>query len=96
MVFITEAMVYNPDFLDNGRYDRSTFKVADIPFVFLTLDQGPPLAGYARLETGSGFRRGRRGRTVGGQSECAERRTVSAMACVSLGDVREAGDVGRE
>ena len=39
MVFITEAMVYNPDFLDNGRYDRSTFKVADIPFVFLTLDQ---------------------------------------------------------
>ncbi len=39
MVFITEAMVYNPDFLDNGRYDRSTFKVADLPFVFLTLDQ---------------------------------------------------------
>ena len=39
MVFITEAMVYNPDFLDNGRYDCSTFKVADLPFVFLTLDQ---------------------------------------------------------
>lgn len=55
MVFITEAMVYNPDFLDNGRYDRSTFKVADLPFVFLTLDQGSPLAGYARLETGSVF-----------------------------------------
>ena len=39
MVFVTEAMVYNSEFLDNGRYDRSTFKVADIPFVFLSLEQ---------------------------------------------------------
>ena len=38
MVILTE-MMYSPDYLRGDSYDHETFKVADFPFVFHTLDQ---------------------------------------------------------
>lgn len=37
MVITTEAMLYDLDFLENGRYNKNTFKVDDSPFIFYTV-----------------------------------------------------------
>ncbi|NLL42398.1 MAG: class I SAM-dependent methyltransferase [Firmicutes bacterium] len=37
MVITTETMLYNPAFIETGRYNKDTFKVEDFPFVFYTV-----------------------------------------------------------
>jgi SAM-dependent methyltransferase len=37
MVITTETMLYNPNYMETGRYNKDTFKVEDFPFVFYTV-----------------------------------------------------------
>ena len=37
MVITTETMLYNPTFMEAGRYNKDTFKVDNVPFVFHTV-----------------------------------------------------------
>jgi ubiquinone/menaquinone biosynthesis C-methylase UbiE len=37
MVITTEAMLYDPNYMENGSYNKVTFKVEDFPFVFYTV-----------------------------------------------------------
>lgn len=38
MVFVTESMLYNKDFLGSTQYDNESFKLKDEPFCFMTPD----------------------------------------------------------
>lgn len=38
MVFVTESMLYNKDFLGSSEYDQESFKLTDEPFCFITVD----------------------------------------------------------
>ncbi len=37
MVITTQTMLYDPSYMETGRYDKETFKVEDFPFVFDTV-----------------------------------------------------------
>lgn len=39
MVFVTESLMYNPNFFEGGEYNRETFKLEDEPFTFLTFSK---------------------------------------------------------
>lgn len=43
MVIVTETFLYTEDYLLSNNYDHDTFKVADIPFVFHTIDSAREL-----------------------------------------------------
>jgi 2-polyprenyl-3-methyl-5-hydroxy-6-metoxy-1,4-benzoquinol methylase len=43
MVITTETMLYDPNYLENGSYNKETFKVEDFPFVFHTVSSAREL-----------------------------------------------------
>ncbi|NLY11253.1 MAG: class I SAM-dependent methyltransferase [Firmicutes bacterium] len=43
MVIVTQTMFYDPNYLEQGNYNRETFKVKDFPFVFDTVDSARDL-----------------------------------------------------
>lgn len=43
MVMITQTMVYDPNYLETGNYNRKTFKVRNFPFVFDTIESAREL-----------------------------------------------------
>lgn len=50
MVITTETMCYNPNFLKGDTYNHETFKIADFPFVFHTVDQCRKLLDDSKLK----------------------------------------------
>jgi SAM-dependent methyltransferase len=56
MVFVTESMLYNPDFLGSGKcYDPNTFRLAGGPFHFMTVEDMELLAKNAGLSKEAHF-----------------------------------------
>ena len=43
MVITTETMLYDPSYMETGRYNKDTFKVEDFPFIFYTVSDARKL-----------------------------------------------------
>lgn len=50
MVITTETFLYNPEFLTGDSYNHQSFKVADFPFVFHTVDDCRRILGDSNLK----------------------------------------------
>lgn len=50
MVFITESMLYNKEYLGGPHYDHNTFKLTDMPFCFMTFDHMVHLMELSKLK----------------------------------------------
>lgn len=50
MVFITESILYNDDYLGSTLYNHETFKLTDKPFCFMTVEQMKHLMKLSNLK----------------------------------------------